>query len=680
MKESYVSQLKNNLIIKNNPKGINKKKILILYIFVFIYIMTLKFIVYKNPYYFQTRHKLINFKEYKLTFSSKIKASKFFEIMYFSISNINFSFSYKYSIVKLEYSIGIYDEKKKLINPSDISLYLNLNVFCFFEIKNIKVSIYSLPGIDKNSYYKCIEFFKLDEKPTFGIKIVGQNKSKIDFFEIKAFKNKNYIFNDLSLKNDPEFDPNYIKNEYKHLVDKTKNKYYNKALRFKKYYILPPKCNLRRNISKSSVWIFKNIYNHYFCFCIGYNCLNLKIPQKRKYYKYMDIIENNRNLYSKTDYLFVDFIFKDMSSDDAYPIFEEMEKKDYPVHYITENKEIYEKFCKDKEICSKIIKLGKDFYNYANFFEKHLTLVLKLKAVISCKLIDFHLTSFLFFNLEYITYIAVTHGVCYFKEYLFGKKRIYGNMRNNKIVIPPSNLLIEQARKYGWKNEDIIKINLPKWDKYNEKYQLENKDNNKINENSILVMFTWRLSRKAFNANISPFYHENISRILESEALNDALERKNITLYFSFHRYINKKFRKRYQNIIKEKKQIEFIEQKNISHCLAKTQLVVSDFSSIIFDLMYRRKPFILFVPDGNDPKINTIYSNDYIKLIKNMNKKKFKVENLFFSVEKTVNKIISYINNNFTLDEELIKYFKLFGLKEGKNIDAFINYLTNLN
>ena len=59
MKESYVSQLKNNLIIKNNPKGINKKKILILYIFVFIYIMTLKFIVYKNPYYFQTRHKLI---------------------------------------------------------------------------------------------------------------------------------------------------------------------------------------------------------------------------------------------------------------------------------------------------------------------------------------------------------------------------------------------------------------------------------------------------------------------------------------------------------------------------------------------------------------------------------------------------------------------------------------------
>jgi hypothetical protein len=44
-------------------------------------------------------------------------------------------------------------------------------------------------------------------------------------------------------------------------------------------------------------------------------------------------------------------------------------------------------------------------------------------------------------------------------------------------------------------------------------------------------MFTWRGSKKNFNADISPFYHENISRILENELLNDALERKNITLY-----------------------------------------------------------------------------------------------------------------------------------------------------
>ena len=35
----------------------------------------------------------------------------------------------------------------------------------------------------------------------------------------------------------------------------------------------------------------------------------------------------------------MDFIFADLSSDDEYPLFKEMEKKRFPIHYITE--EIY---------------------------------------------------------------------------------------------------------------------------------------------------------------------------------------------------------------------------------------------------------------------------------------------------------------------------------------------------
>ena len=36
----------------------------------------------------------------------------------------------------------------------------------------------------------------------------------------------------------------------------------------------------------------------------------------------------------------------------------------------------------------------------------------------------------------------------------------------NKILIPPSKKLISVAIKYGWKDENIIKMNLPKWDKF----------------------------------------------------------------------------------------------------------------------------------------------------------------------------------------------------------------------
>ena len=95
---------------------------------------------------------------------------------------------------------------------------------------------------------------------------------------------------------------------------------------------------------------------------------------------------------------------------------------------------------------------------------------------------------------------------------------------------------------------------------------------------------------------------------------------------------------------------------------------------------MYRRKPFILYVPDGQDKNIKKIYAYEYIKLINDMNLKKFKVENLCFTAEETVDKIISYIDNNFALDEKLEKYFEIFDLKKGHNIDTFIDYLTNLN
>jgi hypothetical protein len=133
--------------------------------------------------------------------------TKFFESKYFSISNIRCSSSYKYDIIKVEYNIGIYDDDKKLIYPSDFSLYYNLNVFCFLEIKTIKINIYSMPGIDQNRYYKCVEFFKFDEKPTFGIKFVIKKGIEKLLYKLIAFENDNLNYNNLSLKNDTEFAP-----------------------------------------------------------------------------------------------------------------------------------------------------------------------------------------------------------------------------------------------------------------------------------------------------------------------------------------------------------------------------------------------------------------------------------------------------------------------------------------
>ena len=170
--------------------------------------------------------------------------------------------------------------------------------------------------------------------------------------------------------------------------------------------------------------------------------------------------------------------------------------------------------------------------------------ILKLKAVISCKESSFHYVSYLFYKIEYVTYIAVGHGVNFFKDYLFGFFRIYGRGLNDKILIPPSIVLIYITSKWGWQEEDIIKINLPRWDRYS---NIEYYFSGNIKSNSILDMFTWR---NGFN-DINDLYHENIIKLLEDPDLLEALKQKNITMYFCLHRYVNRKYFPRYVKVIK---------------------------------------------------------------------------------------------------------------------------------
>ena len=123
-------------------------------------------------------------------------------------------------------------------------------------------------------------------------------------------------------------------------------------------------------------------------------------------------------------------------------------------------------------------------------------------------------------------------------------------------------------------------------------------------------MFTWRDIKKT--KKISSYYLKNIKNLIENNKLNSILIKKNATLYLSFHRLIDKKYIKKIKKKINSYQYIKFIEQNEISECLSKSSLVVSDFSSIIFDFMYRNKPFVIYIPYAKDPQIKKIYKNVY--------------------------------------------------------------------
>ena len=440
----------------------------------------------------------------------------------------------------------------------------------------------------------------------------------------------------------------------------------------KKVFNEIPFYNTKLNFStKFNIWNFTNIYNHYFCFCKGFNC-SYNINQICKYKFYLYIIDQNRFIYNKTDYLLADFLGVSESSDDAYPIFNELIKRHQRAHYMTKKKNIYINHCKYTNKKCMII-INTTFIN-GNFLEIYLELFLRLKVAIAGS--EFLSMDNIFYNIEYITFISLTHGINYFKVYLYNG--YYSPRKYNKIVASTSNKIINLIKENGWNEDNIIKICFPKWDIY-ETNANKLLSNGNSNSNSIFLFFTWRNWKNKTNKNninsISPFYFRNIFRLINNYLLKKEIKIHKISLYFGFHHMFE-----RYKKNIKIKnKKIKFVEQNEIFDILRKTNLLITDFSSIIFDMIYQRKPYIMYIPDSDDPNIISLYDFDYYNLINRLRNGELKFENKFFIINEVINKIIYYIHRNFKLEKRLRKFYNSFGFKCKNSTQSFINYLVNL-
>ena len=164
--------------------------------------------------------------------------------------------------------------------------------------------------------------------------------------------------------------------------------------------------------------------------------------------------------------------------------------------------------------------------------------------------------------------------------------------------------------------------------------------------------------------------------LILNKKLNQELNKNNITLYFALHQKIYDNFK----YIFEKMKYIKFIEINKIVDYIGISSLFITDFSSIIFDFIYRRKPFIIFIPDYNDTLISDNYKKYYIELIQSIKNGTIEFENKFFDIDSVVNKIIFYLKNNFQLDDKLIKFYASLNIKQkANNINEFINYIKNL-
>ena len=578
----------------------------------------------------------------------------------FNITSLYYSYSYKYNIVELEYQFAFFDENKNLIIPSDLAYYYNSHIFCILKNKNTYLQ--SISNIHQDKYFKCIEYLELNNTSEFGIKIC-KDYSQCISFDLFDYKYLNYNYPEFL--NDKKYDPDYLNKQYFSLSKNIINVSESQDNLKKSYISKPINCTKENSIESNNIWYFKNIYNHYFCFCKGKYCQFGKEFDNCKYYFYLSIIDDNKDVYEKTYYLLADFILSGIAPEEAFFVFREMIKQNMPAFYFTPRKDIYQEYFDKNAKIQKIIPLLNNQNRITgNFLEKYLILILRLKAVISGA--EYYSKENIFFNINYITFICLGHGVNYFKPFLY--QEYYGCKRYNKIVLPCEKI-ISIAIQYGWERKNIIQLGLPKWDLF---YNYSLSINNQLKEKCIFVMFTWRNLRS--RKDISPYYFNNIFKLLNDYELRLLLNKNNVTLYASLHHNLLNN-----QNAFKRISNIKYINQDGIFNCLMKCSLVVSDFSSVIFDIMYRKKPFIIYVPDSEDVNIKNLYDDDYYNTINGLKNDSIYFENKFFRVDETIKKIEFYINNNFELDPKLKTFYEQFNFNNNNNINDFINYLKSL-
>ena len=713
---------------------------------------------------------------------------------YFNITHVNYDFSLKYNIIRIEYNIQFFEGNDVSISPSDFALYKELQVICTLETFNPPSIIYTYPNIVNNKYYQCIEYFNINEKIVIGIKLY-QNIDYLRAFHIKFFTEQKFNYNNFYYQNEDMFEPNYVNNKYINTVQQINKNIERETPNLKKTYLQYPYCSLKRkSIKNNDKWYFASIYNDHFCFCVGTACL-LNIDQKCKQYFFLYVIDRNQHLFMKTDYLFVDFIFAEYSYDDTYPVFRRMYNQEYRVHYLTENLNIYNTYCNKQERCDPILYVQRSNYTInGDFVEKYLTLFLKLKAVICSRQLNFFAN--VFYVTDYIKYITIGHSMLYFK-YFSEEKDVSEKRKFDKIILPPSEKVISLAKSFGWTDDDILQINFPRWDEYNsmnivnrtrikkpkiniaidnkanttinitnnrenktnssdnivnitdnisnntDNITIDNVANNAINvtniitnaivniinntanithdiinitnneimnntnnitdlsnvielnytvnmtsiitpttilkkeERGIFMMFAWRNLIK--ECEISTYYFDNITKILDNEDLYDLLEKENVILYFTIHALVINKYRNTYKSLFNNRKHFRFIEQQEIMETIPKCDLIITDFSTLVFDFVYLNRPYVLFIPDLDDPEIEDNYKPEYFEYYEKIRNGKVKLDNFFYTVDDLINKTMYYINNDFVMEDNIQSFYDSFGIKRGNNIDKLINYLIHL-
>ncbi len=236
---------------------------------------------------------------------------------------------------------------------------------------------------------------------------------------------------------------------------------------------------------------------------------------------------------------------------------------------------------------------------------------------------------------------------CKFKYFICGARREYEFIKE----------------KFGYPEGNVIYTGFPRFD---------NLYNNKVNNNQILIMPTWRnwlgrdtniLGKKTIFEETD--FYKNWSEFLNKEEFIDYIESNNIRILFYPHMNMQK-FLDKFST---KSKNIEIVGMnKDIQTILKESSLMITDYSSVYMDFAYMEKPIIYFQFDYEEYRKKQ-YQDGYFDYKKDG----------FGPIVKNANelvKILKKINENGQEKKYINRMNNFFELKDQNNCERIYKYL----
>ncbi len=240
--------------------------------------------------------------------------------------------------------------------------------------------------------------------------------------------------------------------------------------------------------------------------------------------------------------------------------------------------------------------------------------------------------------------------IVYLQHGVNGLKRVPDFHKNRGVfdlVIAPSNfekqMIIED---WGYDESEVVATGLARWDGLVDK-------TDQIPYKQIFIMPTWRtwmdgMEREKF---VESEYFEKYNKLLSSKKLHYLLEKYNVKVKFFLH----PKFRDYIDLFDSNSPNIEkfgFLETP-LDEMIMKSSLMISDYSSVIWEMFYLQKPCVFFHFDKNK---YLEYEGSYMNFDTDL------FGDVAYETDQLVNIIEEYIYNGFEEKEQYAemrnKYF----------------------